>query len=266
MFFLFLRTGKETYMIEIKDMSFSFDDKVIFDNVSVAMESGKFYGVIGQNGIGKTTFLKLISGQLNIKSGSILVDGTDLRGISRPEAAKKISVLSQEKFITDVSVYDYISSGRYPYHGAFGRFCKRDDDIIRDSANTVGVSNLLDRDIRSLSGGERQKVYIASVLAQDTPYIFLDEPTTYLDISTKFEIMSQLKKISKDGKGVIAVLHDISLALKYCDELLILENTSEIKAITPKIACNNGIIDRLFKVRCSRVEYEGKTEFIISER
>ncbi len=253
-------------MIEIKDVSFSYGDNLIFENVSLSLQLGKFYGVIGQNGIGKSTLLNLISRHLDVSSGCILVDGINIKSFSRFEFAKRVSVLPQEKTKQSITVYDHIASGRYPYHGTFGRFHNGDKSIINDSAKKVGVYELFQKDIRYLSGGERQKVYIATVLAQDTPYILLDEPTTFLDISTRFEIMSLLGKISETGKSIIAVLHDISLAMKYCDKLLILNKDFGINVMTPEYACNRGIIDELFNVRCKFAEIDGKKEFIITER
>jgi len=253
-------------MIEIRNIDFSFGDFGIFHNLNVTFEKGKFYGIVGTNGCGKTTLLKLISRQILPCYGNISVDGENIADLSRIDFAKKISLLPQERYKVSISVYNYISTGRYPYHGTFGKYGKEDVDIILDSADKAGVSQFIDKDIRLLSGGERQKVYIATVLAQDTPYILLDEPTTFLDVSAKFEIMSLLKKISAEGKGVIAVLHDISLAMKYCDELLVISRDSFFGDLfTPISAFENGIIREIFNVKCTAMNIDGKTEYLISE-
>ena len=257
-------TGNE--VLNVFGLSKSFGENHLFKGVEFGIRKGDRAFLLGANGCGKTTLLKLISRQILPCYGNISVDGENIADLSRIDFAKKISLLPQERYKVSISVYNYISTGRYPYHGTFGKYGKEDVDIILDSADKVGVSQFIDKDIRLLSGGERQKVYIATVLAQDTPYILLDEPTTFLDVSAKFEIMSLLKKISAEGKGVIAVLHDISLAMKYCDELLVISRDSFFGDLfTPISAFENGIIREIFNVKCTAMNIDGKTEYLISE-
>lgn len=254
-------------MIEINNVNFSFGSSEVFRNLNVSFDNGRFYGIIGTNGCGKTTLLKLISKQLFPSTGKIFVDGINIADISRMDFAKKVSQLPQERHKVSISVYDLISTGRYPYHGSFGRYDKDDASIILDSAEKAGVLQFIDKDVRFLSGGEAQKVYIAAVLAQRTPYILLDEPTTFLDVSAKFEVISLLKRICLEGRGVVAVLHDISLAMKYCDELFIINKESMSGILTtPVSAFERGIIQDVFNVKCSASYINGKTEFFISER
>ena len=120
--------------------------------------------------------------------------------------------------------------------------------------------------MKELSGGERQRAYLAMLLAQDTPYVLLDEPTTYLDVSAQFTVMDMLQKMSRSGKCVVAVLHDLSLALQYCDELILLEKGELRAAAPPKALADSGLLDRVFHIRCVPLEYEGKTEYVFHKK
>ena len=266
MFFSFFVTERGVCMIEINNICFSFGDKVIFNKLNAVFEKGQFCSIIGPNGSGKTTLLKLLSALYKPTSGNIIIDGSDILTIRQRELSKRIAVLPQEKNKTAVSVYDYIASGRYPYHGSFGKYTSEDSEITVSSAKKTGVFDLLSKDIRFLSGGERQRVYIAAVLAQDTPYIILDEPTTFLDIANKFEIMAFFRAISNSGKGIIAVLHDISLAMKFSDKILILDRAKGIsEMLLPDELYESGLIDSVFNVKCSKVEFDEKTEYFLTK-
>ncbi len=252
-------------MIEIKDLSFSFGKKKILENLCVTFKPGNFYGIIGPNGSGKTTLLKLMSGQLKADNGNILIDGININSFRRIDFAKKVAMLPQERYKASISVYDHIACGRYPYHGAFGKYGEDDDKIISECAKIAGVNEFLDIDIRYLSGGERQKVYLATVFAQETQYILFDEPTTYLDIPTSFGIMTTVKNVCKKGKCAIAVLHDISLALQYCDYILILNN-NQSQMLSLQEACESSIIEDTFNIRCTVIDINGKQEYVISKK
>ena len=253
-------------MIEINGLCFSFGSEPLLNNVCAEFAKGKFCGIIGPNGSGKTTLLKLITGQYKPSDGKVLIDGAVPHILSRREMAKKVSVLSQERKIGGITVRDYIASGRYPYVGAFGKFSEEDISAVELSAQKAGVAELMDKDISRLSGGERQRVRIAAVIAQSTSYVLLDEPTTFLDFSNMFEIMSLLKQQSREGKGVVAVLHDIPMALKFCDELLVLDSKNGIsETVTSDDEKCGKIIETTFDVKCRIVNVDGQKEFFIGK-
>lgn len=252
-------------MIEIRNLCFSYGNNRIFEGFGSEFKQGKLYTVVGPNGSGKTTLLKLISRQIKQSSGDILIDRINSKEMSRMDLAKKVAILPQEQSRISITVYDRIMCGRYPYQGAFGKIVKEDIDAVNNSASVVGVTEFLDKDIRYLSGGERQRVYLASVLAQDTPYILFDEPTTFLDISNQFEIMTLLHRISGKGKGIIAVLHDISLAMRFSDEILFMDKkNNSFELLTPECAFESGVLQRVFNVKCSKIVLNGKTEYVLT--
>ncbi|MBR5307361.1 MAG: ABC transporter ATP-binding protein [Clostridia bacterium] len=254
-------------MIKAESITFSYGENKIFQSLSTAFEKGKFCCIIGKNGSGKSTLLKLLSGYIKPEQGVISVDDKAASSYSRREYAQKTAILAQEREKADFTVYDYVSSGRYPYLGITRRLTATDRQLISEAISKTNLESKIHENISNLSGGERQRVYIASVLAQNTPYILLDEPTTYLDVSAKFEVMNYLSDMAKNGKGVIAVMHDISLALKYADSLLILDKENGIyTACTPTEAYENGSIEKAFGVKCKAISTDNKTEFIITDQ
>jgi len=253
-------------MIKLENISFSYGEKRIFDGLNACFDKGSFCCIVGPNGSGKTTLLELTAGFIKPKCGTITVDGHDIFSITRRELAKLISVMPQEREKHSISVYDHISSGRYPYLGFLRKQTMQDKRYIQLAAEHTNLSGMFDKDVSLLSGGERQRVYLATVLAQNTPYVLLDEPTTYLDISTRFEVISLIKTLADCGKGVIAVMHDISLAMKYADKLLIIDSNHKLHGIyTPKQAYDLGLIERVFDVKCTMTNIDGKTEYILSQ-
>lgn len=253
-------------MIELSDVFFCYGKNKIFQHLNLVFKKGKSYGIIGVNGCGKTTLLKLISGEEAITSGEILVDDRPKSAYRKKEYAQKISVLSQENYITQTTVYDYASAGRYPYTGIFGKLSEIDKSFVDSAVARTRLENKKYKKMYEISGGEKQRARIAMNLVQDASYILWDEPTTYLDMSAKFEIMHIIKEMTNSGKCVIAVLHDICLALKYCDFIVVIDKMNgSTQSLIPKDAVNNGIIDSVFGIRCIKNVIEGKTEYFIKE-
>lgn len=253
-------------MIELSDIFFGYGKNIIFQHLNLVFKKGKSYGIIGINGCGKTTLLKLISGEESITSGEILVDGKPKSAYRKKEYAQKISVLSQENSTTYTTVYDYVASGRYPYTGIIGKLSDNDKSFVNSALVRTRLENIKNRNMYEISGGEKQRARIAMNLAQDASYILWDEPTTYLDMSAKFEIMHIIKEMTHRGKCVIAVLHDICLALKYCDYIVVIDKMNvSTQCLVPKDAVNNGIIDSVFGIKCIKSVIEGTTEYFIKE-
>ncbi len=254
-------------MIELSDVFFGYGKNIIFQHLNLVFEKGKSYGIIGVNGSGKTTLLKLISGEEVITSGEIYIDGKPKSAYRKKEYAKKVSVLSQENYITQTTIYDYTSAGRYPYTGIFGKLSENDKKFVNSALAETKLENIKNKSMYEISGGERQRARIAMNLAQDASYILFDEPTTYLDMCAKFEIMHIIKEMTQSGKCVITVLHDICLALKYCDFIVFLDKTNgSIQCIIPNEGVDKGIIDRVFGIRCVKQTIDGTTEYFIQEK
>lgn len=249
-------------MLEINHLSFSYANRGILEDLSLSFSPGKFYGIIGPNGCGKTTLIRLLCGLLSPLEGTVALDGRKYSDFSRKEWAQNISLLPQSRTLPAVSGEELVLRGRYPYWGAFCRKTEEDDRAVEQALAFADAQSLAHRTVTELSGGERQKLCLALLLAQDTPYVLLDEPTVFLDISHRFALMEQLQTLRNGGKCVIAVLHDLSLALRYCDELLVLKDGSVQAFDTLDRILSSDVLEDVFDLRCRSVLVDGRPEYL----
>lgn len=199
-------------MIRLKNIISGYSGTEIIKNIDISFEKGSITSIIGKNGCGKTTLLKTASWLLKPFSGNIMLDGESIYNIPDKKLAKKISFLPQIRIAPNISVYNLVMHGRFPYLG-FPRIPHDEDRaIVENALEKLGLKKYRNKNVKELSGGERQKVYLAMVLAQDTDYIFLDEPTTYLDINHQLEILDIIKELRSMGRAVIMAIHDLNSA------------------------------------------------------
>lgn len=194
----------------------------VVSDINLTLQSGQLACLIGENGVGKSTLLKTLTGFLPKLGGSLLLDGKDISEFSQRALARQISiVLTQKPDVQNLTVEEIIGLGRSPYTGFFGKLHANDQQIVDESITAVGIEKLKNRMIQTLSDGERQKVMIAKALAQQTPVIFLDEPTAFLDFSSKVETFQLLQRMAHEmGKLVLLSTHDLELAVRFSDTLL----------------------------------------------
>jgi len=217
--------------LKVENLSFSYENVAVLDNVTFEAKQGGITGIIGPNGSGKTTLIRCIANILKPDHGAVLIDGKDTRGFNNKELAKVLSVVPQlTSLATGFTVFETVLLGRYPHLGLFQRESKQDFHIVKSTLERVGISHLARRDVDELSGGEKQLVTIALALAQEPLILCLDEPTLHLDINMQYKIMDLCKEISRNKRiVVIVVLHDLALAGLYCDDLIIIKD-GKIKA------------------------------------
>ena len=235
-------------MLELKNISAGYGSKSVLDGVTVSIEKGKLTSIIGVNGCGKSTLLKAVLGILPLSNGEIHIDGHILQSMSKNEIAKKIAYLAQGKSIPDMTVEQMVLHGRFPYLSYPRRYKDCDRKIAEKALKDVGISHLANEPMHTLSGGMRQTAYIAMALAQNTDYILLDEPTTYLDIAHQLELMKLLKKLTDTGKGIVAVMHDLPLAFDFSDEIIVINNGKSVLKTAPKETSNSNVIKDIFGV------------------
>ncbi|MEZ7682928.1 ABC transporter ATP-binding protein [Prevotella histicola] len=194
----------------------------VVSDINLTLQSGQLACLIGENGVGKSTLLKTLTGFLPKLEGSLLLDGKDISEFSQRALARQISiVLTQKPEVQNLTVEEIVGLGRSPYTGFFGKLHANDQQIVDESITAVGIEKLKNRMIQTLSDGERQKVMIAKALAQQTPVIFLDEPTAFLDFSSKVETFQLLQRMAHEmGKLVLLSTHDLELAVRFSDTLL----------------------------------------------
>jgi iron complex transport system ATP-binding protein len=216
-------------MLQAVDVSFAYgrrqrDTLPVLDRVSLEAQRGTILGLLGPNGSGKTTLLRLLSGVLPPRSGQVLIDGHPLSQLTRRDIARRIAVVPQEtRTAFDFSVIDMVLMGRYPHLGPFELEGAADQDIARDALAATGTEALADRPFSTLSGGEKQRVVVASALAQASELLLLDEPTAALDLRFQFEIAALLKRLNAErGTTLVVSTHDLNLAASLCQRVMLL--------------------------------------------
>ncbi|MBQ3489227.1 MAG: ABC transporter ATP-binding protein [Clostridia bacterium] len=249
-------------MLEIKNLYAGYGNFSVLQDVSLCCETGKITTVIGANGCGKSTLLKSAVGMTDISSGEIILNGKSVRNMHGPLRAQKISYLAQGKNIPDITVKNLVLHGRFPYLSYPRRYRPQDYVAAEKALQKMGIENLADKYLRELSGGMRQKVYIAMALCQETEVILMDEPTTYLDIDRQFKLAETMKNLANEGRTVVAVLHDIILALKISDRIAVMENGRMVCVETPEEILEKKIIPRIFHVEIVPVLCGGELEYV----
>lgn len=212
-------------IIEVKDLIFGYTPQsTVLKNISFEVKAGTFLAIAGPNGAGKSTLLNLLCGLPAKRSGTIKIDGAAVESYSTEALAKKIAVVRQEFIpVFDFSVVDTVMMARTPYYGPIGFESKTDREIVNEALKATDSAQFALRPLGSLSSGERQRVFIARAMAQDTPILLLDEPTNFLDLKHQVGIYDLLKSAQLEkGKTIVAVTHDINLAAQYCDATLLL--------------------------------------------
>lgn len=221
---------------------------VITRDIDASLESGELTCLLGPNGAGKSTLLKTLTAFIPPIQGDIFIEGKSLKDYSAPELAKVIGVVLTEKLsISNMTVEELISMGRSPYTGFWGKMSEYDKMAVEESINLVNINNLRGRMVQTLSDGERQKVKIAKALAQETPVIFLDEPTAFLDYPSKVEILQLLKRLAiEKDKTVFLSTHDMELALQIADKVWLIDKPHGVTIGTPEDLALNGEMNRYF--------------------
>ncbi len=240
-------------MMKIKNICLGFNNKnatnVLLDDVSFDLNQGMLYSILGSNGKGKTSLMKAITGFHKPIKGEVLLNNKNIYSYSYQELSRHISVVFTEKTQVEyMTVFDMVSLGRAPYTGFYGSLSKNDLRIISHSMNLCGISHLKQRNTATLSDGEYQKTLIAKALAQETPIIFMDEPANYLDAAGKITLMKLLRDLVKnENKTIVLSMHEIDLALKYSDKILMFNGAKNIKVGMPEDLILNGSINGLFE-------------------
>jgi len=211
-------------IIEAENIDFKYDEAEIFKGLSVSVEAGSFLAIAGPNGAGKTTLLNMLCGLLRPMSGVIKIDGKSIKAYNNETLARKVAVVRQEFVPTfGFSVMETVLMARTSHYGTLGFEREADRQIAFEALKATDTADFAQRQLSQISGGERQRVFIARALAQDTPILLLDEPTSFLDLHHQVQIYDLLKKMQAEkGKTIVAITHDVNLAAQYCDQALLM--------------------------------------------
>lgn len=238
-----------------RSMNFSYGNTSGLSDINVSFYEGEFVGLIGCNGVGKSTLLQLLLGLLSPKQGNISLNGQLLNKLTRRNIAKKIAFVPQSiELPFAFSVKEIVMMGRNPYLGAFQVASEHDRDIVKKAMQITDITHLSERKVNQLSGGEKQRVIIARALTQQSQAILLDEPIASLDISHQFETLDLIQSLTKQKKLAITAIHDLNLAAQYCTRLILLGKTSNNKVSivgdgTPQEVLNKDNLQRYFNIK-----------------
>lgn len=252
-------------MLEIRNLFAGYDGSPVLRDVSLSVPVGKVTVLVGPNGCGKSTLLKALTGILPA-SGSVVWKRRELLGLDRRELAKVVAFLPQNRPVPEITVKNLVLHGRFPYLSYPRRYRREDHLIAEEAMERMGVAAFADRKLTALSGGQRQKVYLAMALAQDTPVMLLDEPNTFLDIAHQLRLMEQAKALAQEGKTVVLVLHDLALALGWADSLAVISEGQCLIQGTPEEVYLSGNLEGAFGVEVQRVQTQQGWKYYFSAK
>lgn len=234
-----------------KGISVGYQQNVIIPAMDVQIPREKITSIIGPNGCGKSTLLKALSRMLPVRSGEIVLDGRLISEMPTVEIARKMAILPQgPQAPAGLTVEELVAYGRYPHQKGFGKLQKEDREVIRWALEITHMEEFAERNIDALSGGQRQRAWIAMALAQDTPVILLDEPTTYLDMAHQLEVLELLEALNKKQKKTIAlVIHDLNLAARFSDWMIAMRGGRVRYEGTPEEIMTEQMMEEVFSLR-----------------
>ena len=244
-------------MIALKNLRAGYPNRPVLEGEDLDFRPGQVLAVLGPNGCGKSTLLRTSNGLLAKSGGEVLVDGVPLEELAPREIAKKVAYLPQSRSVPNITAGRMVLHGRFPYLSYPRRYRREDHEMVKRALDWVGAADLASRPLPELSGGQRQKVYLAMALAQDTETVLMDEPTTYLDVGCQLEVMALARRLAEEGRAVVMVLHDLTLALRYAHRAALLYEGKVRQTGTPEELFQGSVLSRVMGVSLGRVETEG---------
>lgn len=234
--------------LRAEDLALAYDDTVISEHLSVEIPDGRITVIVGANACGKSTLLRGLARLLKPQAGSVLLDGHDIHQLPTKQVATRLGILPQQPIAPEgITVSDLVARGRNPHQRFFRQWSDSDEAAVNRALDATRTADLADRCVDELSGGQRQRVWIALALAQDTPVMLLDEPTTFLDLAHQVEVLDLLAELNdRDGRTVVLVLHDLNLACRYTDHLIAMKDGRIVAEGAPDDVITADIVAEVF--------------------
>ena len=232
-------------MLELRNVTAGYGEKLILHDISLDFPPGTVTAILGPNGSGKSTLLKAAAGLLPIASGAV---------VAEEPRARHVAYLPQSRRVPEMTVRQVVLQGRYPWLGWPRRYGEKDHELARRAMERLGVAGLADRPLAELSGGTRQKCYLAMTLAQDTEVLLLDEPTSFLAPAHQLRLMALCRSVAAGGKAVAVVLHDLPLALRFADRVAVMDAGRLLMVDSPAGLLKSGLLEKTFAVKILGVD------------
>ncbi|MHA7579252.1 ABC transporter ATP-binding protein [Paenibacillus vandeheii] len=243
------------FRLETSKLDIAYEERLIVDNLNIQIPQGKITALVGANGSGKSTILKTMARIMNPKAGSVLLDGKSIHKQSTREVAKQLAILPQNPTAPEgLTVTELVSYGRFPYQKGFGSMRAEDKRMIEWAIEVTGMTEFHDRPIDQLSGGQRQRAWIAMALAQETDILFLDEPTTFLDMAHQLEVLQLLEQLNAAAnRTIVMVVHDLNHASRYAHHMIGIKKGKAIATGSPVEVMNSDVLREVFNIEADIV-------------
>lgn len=243
-------------MINTESLRIGYHEKIIVDDLDLSIKQGEITALVGANGSGKSTILKGMARLLKPESGHVYLNGESIFKQKTHEVAKQLAILPQNPTAPEgLTVAELVAYGRFPHQKGMGSLNKTDKKMISWAVDITGMRQYANRAVDHLSGGQRQKAWIAMALAQDAKMMFLDEPTTFLDMAHQLEVLQLLERLNKEEKRtIIMVVHDLNHASRYAEEMIAIKQGEIVYSGNPKQVMNQEMLETVFGVKCDIIE------------
>src|SRR5690606_28589140 len=237
-------------------LTLGYDRRIVSRDLDVSIPPGSFTVIIGPNACGKSTLLKALSGILTPEAGTVVLDGKELSSYPAKALARRLGLLPQTAVAPDaITVVDLVCRGRYPYQRMVRQWSAEDEQAVAEAMAATGVTDLADRPVDELSGGQRQRVWLAMVLAQQTPLLLLDEPTTFLDIAHQIDVLDLCAELHEQGgRTLVAVLHDLNHAARYATHLIVMSKGAIVAEGNPSDVLTEQLVTDVFGLQCQVID------------
>jgi ABC-type cobalamin/Fe3+-siderophores transport system ATPase subunit len=251
-----MKTESPTPRLAGSGLRVGYDQRTIIHELDLAIPDDSFTVIVGPNACGKSTLLRALARLLKPTQGHVLLDGQEITRFPSKEVAKRIGLLPQTSIAPDgISVIDLVSRGRYPHQSILKRWSAADEAAVIAAMEATNVSELSGRLVDELSGGQRQRVWVAMALAQDTPLLLLDEPTTFLDITHQVELLDLFTRLNQEGgRTLVAVLHDLNQAARYATHLIAMRDGRVVAQGAPADIVTAELVEEVFGLRCRIID------------
>ncbi|TVL90689.1 ABC transporter [Streptomyces sp. SAJ15] len=249
-------SGERRQRLTAEGLTLAYDGRTVAEGLSVSIPDNSFTVIVGPNACGKSTLLRALSRMLKPAAGSVLLDGQAIGSLPAKHVARTLGLLPQSSIAPDgITVADLVARGRYPHQGLLRQWSETDERIVYESMAATGVAELGDRYVDELSGGQRQRVWIAMAIAQQTPLLLLDEPTTYLDIQHQIDVLGLCAQLHEEqGRTLVAVLHDLNHAARYATHLIAMRGGRVIAEGDPAEVVTAELVEEVFGLRCQIID------------